>query len=75
MRADKDPIAMALYEKYNNLVMPNMRLNKKEAMALIAYMDDETQRLLGQAGQEAPDAPPQASRRTVKSNSSAAVSI
>ena len=39
-----DPIATALYKKYNNLAMPNMRLNKQEALDLIEYMDDETNR-------------------------------
>lgn len=41
----KDPIAMELYEKYNRLAMPNMRLNKEEADVLIAYMSDETVRI------------------------------
>lgn len=45
MLANRDPIAMAQYEKYNQLAMPNMRLNQQEAMDLIAYLDDETQRL------------------------------
>jgi len=43
----KDPIAMEMYERYNNLAMPNMRLNKEEADVLLAYIDDETQRILG----------------------------
>lgn len=43
----KDPIAMAMYEKYNKLAMPNMRLNKEEAEALLEYIDDETQRIQG----------------------------
>jgi cytochrome oxidase Cu insertion factor (SCO1/SenC/PrrC family) len=47
MLKKKDPIAMALYKQYNNLAMPNMRLNKQEAVALIAYMDEESQRVLG----------------------------
>jgi copper(I)-binding protein/cytochrome oxidase Cu insertion factor (SCO1/SenC/PrrC family) len=41
----KDPIAMALYKQYNNLAMPNMRLNKDEALTLLDYINDETQRL------------------------------
>jgi copper(I)-binding protein len=43
----KDPIAMEMYERYNRLAMPNMRLNKEEADVLLAYIDDETQRILG----------------------------
>jgi cytochrome oxidase Cu insertion factor (SCO1/SenC/PrrC family) len=50
MLADKDPIAVALYEKYNKLAMPNARLNKLEALALIAYFGEETHRLMGHAG-------------------------
>ncbi len=46
MLKDKDPIALALYKSYNNLPMPNMRLNKQEALDLIAYMRDESQRIL-----------------------------
>ena len=48
MLKKKDPIAVSLYEQYNKLAMPNMRLNKEEAIALLEYIDDETQRL--QAG-------------------------
>lgn len=52
MLADKDPIAMALYEKYDRLVMPNMRLNKQEALALIDFMEDVTRKKV-----RLPDAP------------------
>jgi cytochrome oxidase Cu insertion factor (SCO1/SenC/PrrC family) len=45
MLKKKDPIAMALFKKYNNLVMPNMRLNQQEAQALLDYISDETRRL------------------------------
>jgi len=57
MLKKKDPIAMALYKQYNNLAMPNMRLNKEEAVALLDYIDDETQRIQGKsehAGSEKP---------------------
>ncbi|VAW50174.1 Cytochrome oxidase biogenesis protein Sco1/SenC/PrrC, thiol-disulfide reductase involved in Cu(I) insertion into CoxII Cu(A) center / Cytochrome c [hydrothermal vent metagenome] len=47
MLKKKDPIAMEMYERYNKLAMPNMRLNKKEAEQLLDYIDDETQRLTG----------------------------
>ena len=47
MLEKKDPIAMALYKKYNNVAMPNMRLNKEEALDLIAYMDEKSQGDLG----------------------------
>jgi copper(I)-binding protein/mono/diheme cytochrome c family protein len=45
MLANNDPVAMALYEKYGKLAMPNMRLNQQEALDLILYMEEETQRL------------------------------
>lgn len=47
MLKKKDPIAMALYKKYNNMAMPNMRLNKEEALNLLDYIKNETQRLQG----------------------------
>jgi protein SCO1/2 len=47
MLKKKDPIAMALYKQYNNLAMPNMRLNKEEALSLLDYMANETQRVVG----------------------------
>lgn len=47
MLADKDPIAMELYERYNQLAMPNMRLNRQEAEDLLVYINDETSRLWG----------------------------
>lgn len=43
----KDPIAMKMYERYNKLAMPNMRLNKEEADVLLGYIDDESRRVLG----------------------------
>ena len=45
MLAKKDPIAMDLFRKYNELVMPNMRLNQHEAMDLLKYIEAETERL------------------------------
>ena len=45
----KDPIAIALYNQYNKLAMPNMRLNKEEADVLLEYIESETQRLQGPA--------------------------
>lgn len=45
MLAQKDPLAMLLYEQYNRLAMPNMRLGDAEVSALMAYMEEETTRL------------------------------
>ena len=53
MLEKKDPIAIALYKKYNNLVMPNMRLNKEEAQSLLEFISDETQRLQNNSDQTA----------------------
>jgi len=55
MLAGEDPIAMALYRKYNNLAMPNMRLNKQETLDLISYMDEETQRLATSSEKKSPE--------------------
>jgi copper(I)-binding protein/mono/diheme cytochrome c family protein len=53
----KDPIAMALYEQYNRLAMPNMRLHKEEALALLDYLEDETQRLMGEVALDSIEPP------------------
>ena len=45
MLAKQDPIAIALFKQYNNVAMPNMRLNQQEGMDLIEYLDAESQRL------------------------------
>jgi copper(I)-binding protein/cytochrome oxidase Cu insertion factor (SCO1/SenC/PrrC family) len=45
MLAKKDPIAMALYEQYGGLVMPNLRLSKVDVTALLEYMGGESRRL------------------------------
>ena len=47
MLKKKDPIALALYKKYNNVAMPNLRLSKQDALELIEYMEAETQRIEG----------------------------
>ena len=45
MLADEDPIAIALYERYNRLSMPNMRLNQEEAASILDYIAEESSRL------------------------------
>ncbi len=37
--ADKDPIAVDLYNRYKKIVMPNLRLSDREVEDLIIYMD------------------------------------
>jgi cytochrome oxidase Cu insertion factor (SCO1/SenC/PrrC family) len=42
MLAEKDPIATALFARYNKLVMPNLRLQKVEIEALIQFLDERS---------------------------------
>jgi protein SCO1 len=44
MLAEKDPIAMALYEKYKQVLMPNLRLSDGDVEAVIGYLEAESQR-------------------------------
>lgn len=46
MLAKKDPIVMAMFEKYNRLAMPNLRLNQEEGHDVLKYLEDETERVL-----------------------------
>lgn len=45
MLAEKDPIAIELFAKYNNVSMPNMRLTKIDVAALIRYLKKESHRV------------------------------
>ncbi|GGU51228.1 hypothetical protein GCM10009504_04760 [Pseudomonas laurentiana] len=45
MLAQKDPLAMLLYEQYNRLAMPNLRLGDTEVAALLSYLAEETERI------------------------------
>ena len=45
MLAEKDPIAMELFAKFNDMPMPNMQLNRSEVYSLIEYMEKETGRV------------------------------
>ena len=57
MLEKKDPIAMALYAQYNNLAMPNLRLNQQEAMDLLDYINEESQRVAANSANESSGAP------------------
>jgi protein SCO1/2 len=50
MLAKKDPIAVALYKKYNRVAMPNMRLNQSEVKNLLEHIDAETKRIRASEG-------------------------
>lgn len=61
MLAEKDALAMQLYEKYNSLAMPNLRLGDTEANAVLTYLAEETERLQPEApvAQDTHDGPHQ----------------
>ncbi len=45
MLAEKDPVFMKLYSEYNELLMPNLRLNEVDVEALIKYIEAESRRV------------------------------
>ncbi len=45
MLAEKDPIAMPMFEAYNKVPMPNMRLLPREVEELLLYLDEESRRV------------------------------
>ena len=42
--AEKDPIAVDLYNRYNKIVMPNLKLSDSDVEALIDYMEANDKR-------------------------------
>jgi protein SCO1 len=42
MMAEKDPLATALFKKYKEVVMPNLRLPEEDVNSLIAYIEAQT---------------------------------
>jgi protein SCO1/2 len=47
MLEEKDPIVMEMYAEYDEVLMPNLRLNGTEIGALIEYLDAESRRVDG----------------------------
>jgi protein SCO1/2 len=45
MLEEKDPQAIGLLAAYNNVPMPNLRLNEQEIEDLLTYIDEESRRL------------------------------
>ena len=45
MLEEKDPIAMALLKRYNNVPMPNMRLNEIEVAAILEHIEEASARV------------------------------
>lgn len=41
MLAEKDPIAVELYEQWSRVPMPNLRLEQREVDAILSYMESE----------------------------------
>ena len=54
MRAAKDPLALALLEKYNGVLMPNLSLVDNDAQDVIAYIENETGRSRQARNQQLP---------------------
>ncbi|EJM55668.1 SCO family protein [Pseudomonas sp. GM48] len=44
MLAEKDPIAMELFDRYNKIAMPNLRLDELSAQSIIDFLQEETNR-------------------------------
>lgn len=45
MLEEKDPLAIALLKQWNNIPMPNLRLNDSEVEELLRYIESESRRL------------------------------
>ena len=45
--AEKDPIATALHEKYNKVLMPNLRLTEQDVELLVGYLGEESDKVRG----------------------------
>ena len=41
MLAEKDPLALALYLKYNKLAMPNLKLSDADVKALMSFLEED----------------------------------
>ncbi len=62
MLAEKDPLAVELYEKHGKVTMPNFELEGADVAALIEYLDAESRRVApferaSAAGSEKPNGP------------------
>jgi cytochrome c len=44
MLAEKDPIAMELFERFDKIPMPNLRLDEHSAQSIIEFLQEETER-------------------------------
>ena len=46
--AEKDPIAMALHDRYSEVLMPNLRLSDSDIAVLVGYMEEESRKVKGE---------------------------
>jgi len=53
MLKEEDPLAIALYNKYNKVPMPNMKRDRKTAVDLIEYMQEQTRLVKMNSGEPA----------------------
>ncbi len=44
MLAEKDPVAVELYQRFDKIPMPNLRLDDQAARAIIGFLQEETDR-------------------------------
>jgi len=42
--AEKDPVALQLFEQYERIPMPNLRLDEASAQSIIDFLSAETER-------------------------------
>jgi protein SCO1/2 len=52
--AEKDPIAVALFAKYKNVPMPNLRLSESEIALVLSYLESQGRASPARTGQAAP---------------------
>ncbi|MGB5825036.1 MAG: electron transporter SenC, partial [Pseudomonas mandelii] len=44
MLAEKDPLALALFERFDKIPMPNLRLDENAAQSILGFLQEETDR-------------------------------
>ena len=44
MLAEKDPIAVELFERFDKISMPNLRLDENAAQSIVGFLQEETDR-------------------------------
>jgi hypothetical protein len=57
MFADKDPIVLAMAEKFPGVRMPVLGISESDAQELLSYLDEQSARIVDRASDSAPQAP------------------